>query len=190
MRRKRPPITQRPTPFSPPTREQIERARQMYREGFTVSRIIAACDMSLGTLYYWLNGGPLEAEGPLYPALPRRRVILGKRRRLMPADRTSLAARLLRTTERQVRDIEERLARGVASGPERERDVRMLTALVRAMRDLDAFTGLGHGGDAAPGEPDDDTPRNVDELRAELARRVEILRARRAAQEAEEKGGA
>jgi hypothetical protein len=47
--------------------------------------------------------------------------------------------RLMRTTERQVRDIEQRLARPGASSPERERDVRMLGSLVRTLRDLTTF---------------------------------------------------
>ncbi len=128
-----------PEPYRPPTREQIERARTMYAEGFTVSRCLAACDMSLGTLYYWLDGGPHEAGGPLYPPIPRRRAVVGKRRAPLPADRVSLTARLWRTAERQTRDIEERLARPGASSPERERDVRMLASLVRTLRELAAF---------------------------------------------------
>jgi hypothetical protein len=135
-----------PEPYRPPTREHIERARTMYGEGFTVARILAACDMSLGTLYYWLSGGPREAGGPLYPPLPRRRQVVGKRRAPLAADGVSLMRRLMRTAERQVRDIEERLARPSAATPERERDVRMLSMLVRTLRDLGGFGG------AAPDE--------------------------------------
>jgi hypothetical protein len=95
--------------------------------------------MSLGTLYYWLDGGPQEAGHPLFPPLARRRSVVGKRRKPLSADRVSLMHRLMRTTERQVRDIEQRLARPGASSPERERDVRMLGALVRTLRDLTTF---------------------------------------------------
>jgi hypothetical protein len=160
----------------------------MYAEGFTVSRILAACDMSLGTLYYWLGGGPREAVAdgpaggqsaagsrPLYPPLPRRRVVVGRRRRPLAADRVSLAARLWRTAERQARDIEERLARPSASMPERERDVRMLGMLVRSLRDLTLFEAAGPAGaGAAPGaeeEPDID----IDALRGEFARHINAL---------------
>lgn len=134
-----------PEPYRPPTREQIERARAMYGEGFTVARILAATDMALGTLYGWLDGGPAENGAPLLPPIPRRRAVAGKRRAPLAADRVSVAARLWRTAERQARDIEERLARPGAASPERERDVRMLALLVRTLRELSAF----HSG-AAP----------------------------------------
>ena len=182
----------------------------MYAQGFTVSRILAACDMSLGTFYYWLDGGPQvgppsslpatsgkpdgslhstsgkpdvdggPAHTTLYPPLPRRRRVVGKRRRPLPdASRVSLAARLWRTAERQARDIEERLARPSAANPERERDLRMLTMLVRSLRELSAFdAGLAP---QAPPPPEERLPGDVDALRAELARRVEGIRARRAA---------
>jgi hypothetical protein len=167
-----------PDAYRPPTREQIERARAMYAQGFTVSRCLAATDMSLGTFYYWLSGGPQESGGPneagspLYPPIPRRRVVTGKRRRVLSADRVSLAARLWRTAERQARDIEERLARPSAATPERERDIRMLGMVVRTLRDLDGFAGPAE--DAAPRAPEE-PKRNIDELRAELARRIHAI---------------
>jgi len=180
-----------PDPYRPPTREQIERARQMYAEKFTVSRILAACDMSLGTLYYWLGGGPRENGGPLYPPIPRRRQVLGRRRAPLPADRVSLAARLWRTAERQARDIEERLARPAAATPERERDVRMLAMLVRSLRDLSLFEAAGPAGEGAgaraPGQDaeHDPIPEDIDAFRFELARRIRGFIAARDAERAE-----
>jgi hypothetical protein len=215
----------RPDPYRAPTREQIERARAMYREGFTVSRILAMTDMALGTLYYWLDGGPevrplsmLNATsgkpdvdggpstGPttadaavggeggrrLLAPIPRRKVVVGKRRRPLDTDRVSLAARLWRTAERQVRDIEERLARPAASGPDRERDVRMLTGLIRGLRDLDMFD-RARGGAAAfdrAAEPEDPEAeqRRVADLRASVARKIEAIIAERGPK-AKEGGG-
>ena len=69
------PITHRNNAYSPPTDEQIARSRQMYVEKHPVSRILAACEMSFGTFYYWLDGGPREADGPRLPPIPRRRVV-------------------------------------------------------------------------------------------------------------------
>jgi uncharacterized membrane protein YccC len=163
----------KPTPYRPPSREEIERARAMYAQGFTVSRILAACDMALGTLYYWLDGGPNEAEGPLLPALPRRRVVMAKRRRPLASSRVSLTARLWRTAERQVRDIEERLSRGDRPAPERERDTRMLAIVVRTLRDLSAFDGFdgADGQPAAAPEPEHD----IEDMRRDLARRLDRL---------------
>ncbi len=176
----------KPSPYRPPSRAQIERARAMYARGFTVSRVLAANDMSLGTLYYWLDGGPREAaragpatdpaaagSGALYPPIARRRVVAGKRRAPLAADRVSLTARLWRTAERQAHDIEERLARPAASLPERERerDLRMLGMLVRTLRELSLFDA---GGEAAPA-PAEEPPPDVEELRNELARRLHAL---------------
>lgn len=183
------PITIRPSPYQPPTREQIERARDMYVNGFTVSRILAACDMALGTLYYWLGGGPREEGSPLYPPIPRRRQVTGKRRRPLQTSRVSLAARLWRTAEAQVRDIEERLSRPAASPVERERDVRMLSVLVRTMRDLALFDP-GAPGEAPPVEEDDDMPKDMEEFRIQLARRirglVEAVKRQRAAEQGDQ----
>jgi hypothetical protein len=158
-----------PQPYRPPTRAEIDGAREWYAQGFTVSRILARYDMALGTLYYWLDGGPLiapttdksavggENGTSLLPPIPRRRVVVGKRRKPLKADRVSLTARLWRTAERQARDIEERLARPAGASPERERDVRMLAMLTRTLRDLSAFDAYG---DAGPSHPDD-TPRQA-----------------------------
>lgn len=147
------PASIKPSPYRPPSREQIERARAMYAEGFTVSRILAACDMSLGTLYYWLGGGPRDEQGaPLLPPLARRRVVVGKRRKPFAASRVSLLARLYRTAERQVFEIEQRLAVPGAATPERERDVRMLASLTRTLRDLSGFSAGEPAPESAAGE--------------------------------------
>ena len=182
------PITIRPSPSQPPSREQIERACSMYEQGFTVSRILAACDMALGTLYYWLGGGPREEGGPLYPPISRRRQVVGKRRRPLQTSRVSLAARLWRTAEGQVRDIEERLSRPCASAVEREREVRMLGLLVRTMRDLSVFDPGTPG--EAPQENDDGMPKSIEEFRVELARRLHGLIAAERSRAAAEEGGA
>lgn len=168
----------KPEASRPPTWEEILRARAMYVEGFTVSRILAATNMSLGTLYYWLDGGPLEADGPRLPPIPRRRKVVGKRRRPLAADRVSLAARLWRTAERQARDIEERLARPDQPPPERERDARMLAVLVRALRDLSAFDAGQPGDPAREAVPDEHAAQDADAIRAELLRRIHNMRAR------------
>jgi hypothetical protein len=162
--RKYPPITRRQSPFAPPSDEQIARARQMYVEKFTISRILAACDMSLGTLYYWLDGGPRDADGPRLPPIPRRRVVVGKRRPPLATDQVSLVARLWRTAERQVRDIELRLAGGMVPPVERERDTRMLATMARLLRDLSGFAAVAEAGrKGAPTADDDAGPDNIDD---------------------------
>lgn len=136
-----------PDPLRPPTMEEIQRARSMYAEGFTVARCLAAGNMSHGTLYYWLDGGPLGADGtPLLPPIARRRVVAGKRRRAVRSDLGSLAARLYGTAERAARDIEERLKRPEGSAAERERNVRMLASITSSLRSLAALTPAGEAG--------------------------------------------
>jgi hypothetical protein len=162
-------------PLSPAAGAQM---RQRYLEGVPVSRILAEFGVSLGTLYFWVDGGPTDA-GPRLPPLPRRRpAVMGKRRRPLKTSRVSLVARLWRTAERQVRDIEERLALNQQDPPERERDARMLAILVKTLRELSALDAL----EPAPaGTPDgeDDMPRDIDEFRHQLTRKVEALIARR-----------
>jgi hypothetical protein len=179
-----------PDAHRPPTQEQIARARTMYAEGFAVSRILAYCDMSIGTLYYWLDGGPQEGPpsslgatsgrpdvdgGPVVttalPPIPRRRDVIGRRRRKLKGDPVSLNARLWRTCERQARDIEERLRK--RQGAPAERDLRMLALLVRALRDLAMFDAAHAPAPERAGEP---SPEDADARRAELMRRLEAMR--------------
>ncbi len=169
----------KPDPYRAPTQDEIARARDMYAQGFTVSRILAATDMSLGTLYYWLDGGPHEAQGPALPPIARRKVVVGQRRRALKTDRVSLAARLWRTAERQVRDIELRLAAPARSSPERERDVRMLAMLTRTVRDLSAFDKPEPEPGKTSGTPAGPSGRSVEEIRASLARKLEAIIAER-----------
>ena len=167
----------KPDPYRAPTREEIARARDMYAQGFTVSRILAATDMSLGTLYYWLDGGVQEEGVASLPPIPRRKLVVGKRRRALKTDSISLTARLWRTAERQVRDVEERLALPQRSGPERERDVRMLSVLTRTLRDLTTIDRLQPPGDLTEAKPVDDDlpPEDQDEFRIELTRRIHAI---------------
>lgn len=62
----------KPDPYRAPDMAAIERGREMYVHGFTVSRCLAATGMSLGTFYYWLDGGPRADGKPLLPPLARR----------------------------------------------------------------------------------------------------------------------
>ena len=86
------------------TRETIERAREMYREGARVRDICAATGMSVGTLYYHLDGHSLPGLAP--PRLPRRREVDGNLGPTPTRGRKKLAARLFRAAEQQARKIE------------------------------------------------------------------------------------
>jgi hypothetical protein len=93
----------------------------------------------------------------------------------LKADDVSLINRLARTAERQVRDIEMRLAARDVAPVERERDVRMLASLTRALRDLAALRKQGAaepGSTHADRDDDDSIPASIDALRQELSRRL------------------
>jgi transposase len=172
--------------------DQILGMRHDYAGGMPVEQIVAKYQTSKKTLYHWLDGGP--KSGPRHlPPLPRRGC--GPRRRatvLTPDVRRRLVSQLWQTASRQVREIEDRLAlrAGGEAGEttEPERDARVLAVLAKTLRELVAIdqtqADAAHD-DAVPNEPspddDDAAPNDVDELRRELARRVDILRQRRAA---------
>jgi hypothetical protein len=164
----------KPEPNPPLTLARAIRAREMYAEGFTVARILAHCEMSLGTLYACLDGNPFADQGERMPRLPRRREVLGKRHRALKSDSASLANRLLRTAERQVREIETRLSAREQPPVERERDVRMLMNLTRALRDLKSL----RASELPQPEPQKPQP-NIQELRASLAHKLEAIIAER-----------
>lgn len=173
----------RPEPNPPLTPERVELARSLYVEGFTVSRICSHCLMSLGTLYACLDGTPFGLDGPRMSPIPRRRNVIGKRTRALRADSLSLRNRLIRTAEGQVREIELRLSLPDRSGPERERDIRMLAMTVKSLRDL-ASLNFKDEGDTPPAasEPYDDPPEDIDAFRINLARRIDAFVASRTAE--------
>jgi hypothetical protein len=155
--------------------ETVALARRLYAENVPTARIIEETGMSLDGLYFWIDGGPPEGERAL-PPLERRRSFGAKRRRPPAASRKSFIARLWRTAEWQVRDIEERLAVATQEPVERERDARMLGVLVKTLRELAAFDERDGEADSAD---DDSGPHDIEEFRRELARRMDEIVARR-----------
>jgi hypothetical protein len=163
--------------------EQVALARQMYLDGVPVAEIRKATGMTDHQLYYWFDGGPPDGERHL-PPLPRRRIVPRRspRRRKLSGDRVALVSRLWRTAEAQVRDIEERLAHHQQQPDDRERDARTLAVLVKTMRELVALDDIRDGAAApADSEHDDAAPRDLDEFRRELARRMDAIVAARTA---------
>ena len=70
----------KPGPNPPLTMPRVIRARELYAEGFTVARVIALCEMSLGTLYNCLDGVPFGDQDDTLPPIPRRRQVLQRHR--------------------------------------------------------------------------------------------------------------
>jgi transposase-like protein len=155
--------------------DAIHRARRDYAESsMTVADICRKHGMNRQDLYYWLDGGPPGGEHHLAP-IPRRGsgARTGRRPRLR-GDRVSIVRRMWRAAEAQVRDIEDRLRQDAREADERERDARMLAVLVKTLRELSALDETQSGPpDTAGG--DDEVPRDIDEFRRELARRMDAF---------------
>jgi hypothetical protein len=84
-----------------------------------------------------------------------------------------------RTAERQVEEIEARLAVAGIELAERESNARTLAVVAKTLRELSAVDeGAAARRKEKPKDDDDDTdtvPRNVDDLRRELARKMGAL---------------
>lgn len=97
----------------------------------------------------------------------------------VPADRVAIAARIATVVEREL-DAVERVLKviGPNNQVEAERSARTLASIGRALREIAAFN---ESHEVTPDDADDDAvPRDIDEFRNELARRInEFVDARR-----------
>ena len=163
--------------------ENAIRARELYEQGAPTREIMAETGLSHGSLYHWIEGGPKTRGVPLLPALPKRRVVV--RRRILKEERLDLVTRMMRAAERQVRDIEIRLAESGQAPGDSERDARTLAVLARTMQSLTALDALhepkvGKKKPVTDDEDDEDRiPESVDELRESLSRKLEAIIAER-----------
>ncbi|MFG1229399.1 terminase gpP N-terminus-related DNA-binding protein [Xanthobacter wiegelii] len=166
-------------------------ARRLYLEGASMAEIRRQTGLSSATVYYWID----RERGPdgtfLFNPVPRRTAhpVGGrpaKARTEKPSgnrsgkpDRRGLLKRLWRAAERQIDEIEGRLARAVDPGdeaprPEPEKDARALAVLARTLRELTALEAETRKRRKAKDQ--DGTVRDLDTFRRELARRLDRLR--------------
>jgi hypothetical protein len=121
--------------------------------------------MSQDALHLHVDGDPAGGE-PQLESLPPC------------SGRAALVRQMWHTAEAQVREIEERLQQNRQAPDERERDARVLAVLAKTLRELAALdqansdaaarAALSQSDDA----DDDPVPRDIDEFRRELARRI------------------
>jgi hypothetical protein len=165
----------------PPSKETIALGRALYIENKPVVEILATTGMSMGTFYHRCVHGVACGDGPSLPALPFRRKVRGHGMRALDRSRATLVGRLWRAAERQVHEIESRLSRTNGPADERERDMRRLAIVVKTLRELTQLDAAGAKSkpDKAQEDNDDSGPRDMDEFRRELARRLEAIIARR-----------
>jgi hypothetical protein len=132
---------------------------------------------------YCCVDGTVTGMEPL-PPLPRRRVAStgARRARRLRGDRKSVIRRVWRTAEAQVRDIEARLSCPSGKPEERERDGRLLSVLVKTLRELSGIdaTGRATSKQTETAAEDDAVPRDIEEFRRELARKMDAIVAGRA----------
>lgn len=167
-----------PSPRKTYPAETIVKARRAYVEHRPVAEIVEAAGTSTGTLYHWLAG---DVPGMTLPPIPRRRPAV---RRLRPrrSMRLAIVTRLWHAAEQQVREIEQRLAQHGQPSSERDRDARLLSTLVKTLKELAAMD-QSHDDSATKPESsasDDEDVRDIDEFRRDLARQMDAIIARRA----------
>jgi hypothetical protein len=136
-----------------------------------------------------------KQDTPVTNDTPRKRAAVTTKRRRSPTQRTQLVHRLWLAAEAQVRQIESRLTLDTTEPAECERDARTMAVLVKTLRDLNALDAArdrraskreGNTAAAATPEVNYDDPRQIDEFRRELARRIEAIKSGRAADAAVE----
>ena len=163
--------------------DNAARARQMYSEGATTRDILAETGLSHWGLYHWLAGGPKQKNGDRqHPEVPKRRMVV--RRKIQKENRIALVNRMMKTAERQVYEIEARLAGSKQAPDERERDARTLAILAKTLQSLTAIDALhepkaGKTRKRVEADDDDDDylPADIDAIRRELSQRMEAMAA-------------
>jgi AcrR family transcriptional regulator len=164
-----------------PTPERVALARRRYLEDAPVRAICAEAGFSLGTLYRCLAGHFPDGSGIAPAAIALRST--GTRPPRRKSGRAALVARMWRTAERQVEEIEQRLKAAGLELTERESNARTLAIVAKTLRELVSLDHANNAGAKEAVKDNDATavPRNVDELRRALARKLDAFVAGRAA---------
>jgi hypothetical protein len=165
-----------------PASDAVALVRRRYAEGAAVNAIVAESGIkNLNIIYRCLAGLYPDGSGSKPAPIPQRRP--GVRMRHRMGSRAALVSRMWRTAERQVEEIEDRLSAAGLEVAERESNARTLAIVAKTMRELTAFdeSQKPQGKETAKDDDDNAVPRNVDDLRRELARKLEAFVAGRSA---------
>jgi hypothetical protein len=156
-----------------PPPDVVALVRRLYAEGVFVKEIIARTGIKNLTIIYRCVAGLYPDGSGVKPALiPQRRQ--GVRVRHRRGSRAALVTRMWRTAERQVEEIEDRLAVAGLDVAERESNARTLAVVAKTLRELAAVDDAkrARGKEGLKGDDDDNPPRNIEDLRQELARKL------------------
>jgi hypothetical protein len=140
---------------------------------------MAETGLSLSALYFWLAGGPKKAGVRALPALAKRKFVT--RRRILKEERLHMVERMMRVAERQIEEIEVRLAGSGQEPGANERDARTLAVLARTMQSLTALdtlqepTTTGAKKKHVVDDNYDEIPEDIDALRRELTERLAAM---------------
>src|SRR6188474_839186 len=120
--------------YAPPP-ETVALVRRRYAEGAFVKTIVAESGIKNLTVIYRCVAGLYPDGSGIKPApIPQRRA--GVRVRHRKGSRAALVARMWRTAERQVEEIEDRLAVAGLEIAERESNARTLAIVAKTLREL------------------------------------------------------
>ena len=159
-----------------PTPDVVALVRRRYREGATVKAIVAESGIrNLNIIYRCLDGEFPDGSGARPEPIPKRRP--GVRIRHRSGSRAGLVARMWRTAERQVEEIEQRLDTAGIPLAERESNARTIAIVARTLRELSAVdeAKASRGKAAAKDNDESGIPRNLDDLRRALAQKLEAF---------------
>jgi hypothetical protein len=173
-----------------PTPAVVAQVRRRYAEGATVNAIAAETGLkNLDIFYRCLEGEYPDGSGVTPVPIPRRRP--GLRVRHRAGSRASLVSRMWRTAERQVEEIEDRLAVAGLALAERESNARTLAIVAKTLRELSAVDEArkSRGKEPSKDNDDDAPPRNIEDLRRALAQKLEAFVAGAADAVPDEAGG-
>jgi hypothetical protein len=157
-----------------PTPDVVALVRRLYAEGALVKEIVAQSGIKNLTIIYRCVAGLYPDGSGIKPApIPQRRQ--GVRVRHRAGSRAALVTRMWRTAERQVEEIEDRLTVAGLELVERESNARTLAIVAKTLRELSAVDEKTRGKESEKANDDDTPPRNIDDLRRELAKKLEAF---------------
>jgi hypothetical protein len=157
---------------SAPTPDVVALVRRRYQDGAPVRQIVAETGVKNLTAVYRCIAGIYPDDSGTKPApIPQRRK--GVRARGSMGGREALVARMWRTAEQQVGEIEDRLAAAGLQVAERESNARTLAIVAKTLRDLTAVDEAKRTRDKEASNSDNDAPpRDIEELRRALAEKL------------------
>ena len=164
--------------YTPPP-DVVALVRRRYAEGALVTAIVAESGIkNLHIIYRCVAGRYPDGSGVEPAPIPQRRPGVPVRHR--QGSRAALVARMWRTAERQVEEIEDCLKAAGLELAERESNARTLAVVAKTLRELAAVdeAEIERNGKQQPPDDnidDDPVPRDIDEFRRELARRINAL---------------